>query len=66
MGIPKFNYLSVQLQDEVARVAIWFLFTDMSYEQSVILLRERFNQSYKPINAHMQVLLNLINVNTTQ
>ena len=46
-------------------MVIGFPLTDVNYEQSVTLLRERFGQPYKLINAHMQALLNLANVNNT-
>ena len=58
-GVQKFNYLRAQLQGDAARVVIGFSLTDMNYEQSVALLRERFGQLYKLINVHMQALLNL-------
>ena len=64
-GVQKFNYLRAQLQGDAARVVIGFPLTDVNYEQSVTLLRERFGQPYKLINAHMQALLNLANVNNT-
>ena len=44
-------------------MVIGFPLTDVNYEQSVTLLRERFSQPYKLINARMQALLNLANVN---
>ena len=46
-------------------MVIGFPLTDVNYKQSVTLLRERFGQLYKLINAHMQVLLNLANVSNT-
>ena len=55
----------IQLQGDAARVVIGFPLNDVNYEQSVTLLRERFGQPYKLINAHMQALLNLVNVNNT-
>ena len=64
-GVQKFNYLRAQLQGDAARVIIGFPLTDINYEQSIALLRERFGQPYKLINAHMQALLNLANVNNT-
>ena len=64
-GVQKFNYLRAQLQGDAARVVIGFPLTDINYEQSIALLRERFGQPYKLINAHMQALLNLANVNNT-
>ena len=37
----------------------------MNYQNSITLLRERFGQSYKLINAHMQALLNFTNATNT-
>ena len=39
-----------------------FPLTDVNYQHSITLLRKRFGQPYKLINAHMQALLNLSNV----
>ena len=36
-----------------------FPLTDVNYQHSVTLLRERFGQPYKLVNAHMQALLGL-------
>ena len=61
-GIQKFNYLRAQLKGDATRVvAAGFPLTDVNYQQSITLLRERFGQPYKLINAHMQTLLNLSN-----
>ena len=62
MGTKKFNHLRAQVQGDAARMVIGFPLADVNYEQSTILLRERFGQ---PINAHMQALLNLAIVNNT-
>ena len=42
-----------------------FPLTDVNYQHSITLLRERFGQPYKLINAHIQALLNLTNVTNT-
>ena len=60
-GVQKFNYLRAQLQGDAARVIAGFPLTNSNYEHSVVLLRQRFGQSYKLVNAHMQALLNLPN-----
>jgi len=58
-GIQKFNYLRAQLQGDAARVVAGFPLTNDNYEHSVSLLKQRFAQPYKLVNAHMQALLNL-------
>ena len=60
-GVQKFNYLRAQLQGDAARVIAGFPLTNSNYEHSVVLLRQRFGQSYKLVNAHMQAPLNLPN-----
>ena len=61
-GVQKFNYLRAQLKGDAIRVVAGFPLTDVNYQHSIMLLRERFGQPYKLINAHMQALLNLSNV----
>ena len=61
-GVQKFNYLRAQLKGDATRVVAGFPLTDVNYQHSITLLRERFGQPYKLINAHMQALLNLSNV----
>ena len=46
-GVQKFNYLRAQLQSDTARVVAGFPLTNSNYEHSVLLLRQRFGQSYK-------------------
>ena len=47
------------VQGDAARVIAGFPLTDDSYTHSVDLLKGRYGQSYKIINAHMDALLNL-------
>ena len=61
-GVQKFNYLKAQLKGDAIRVVSGFPLTDVNYQHSITLLRERFGQPYKVINAHMQALLNLCDV----
>lgn len=56
--IQKFSYLRAQLQGDTAH-AISGLLTDDNYVHSVTLLRERFGQQHKLIDAHMEALLNV-------
>ena len=58
-GVQKFNYLRAQLLGDVARVVEGFPLTNNNYEHSVSLLKQRFAQPYKLVNAYMQALLGL-------
>ena len=58
-GVEKFNYLKAQTSGEAARAISGFPLTNTNYEQAIALLNERFGQSYKIVNAHMQALLNI-------
>ena len=55
----KSSIISAQLKGDATRVVAGFPLTDVNYQHSITLLRERFGQPYKLINAHMQALLNL-------
>ncbi len=57
--VQKLNYLRAQLQGDAARVVAGFTLTSTNYEHSVALLRERYGQPHKLVNAHMQALLDL-------
>ena len=58
-GVQKFNYLRTLLQGEAARAVPGFPLSDANYSHSVEILKERFGQTQKIVNAHMQGLLNL-------
>jgi len=58
-AVQKLTYLCAQLQGEASRIIAEFQLTDTSYADSVKLLKDRFGQSYKQIDAHMQVLIDL-------
>ena len=60
-GAQKFSYLKAQVTGDAARVIAGFPLTNVIYAQSVNLLKERFGQPSKIVNAHMQALLNLNN-----
>ena len=64
-GVQKFNYLRTLLQGEAARAVAGFPLTDANYSHSVEILKERFGQTQKIVNAHMQSLLNLPNPRNT-
>ena len=58
-GVQKFTYLKAQLMGDALRAVTGFPLTNSNYDQAVTLLRERFGQPNKIINAHMQALLDL-------
>ena len=58
-GVQKFSYLRAQLQGEATRAVAGFPLTDANYIHSVAILKERFGQTPKIVNAHMQALMNL-------
>ena len=60
-GVHKFNYLRAQVTDEAAKSIAGFPLTNDNYEHSIALLKERFGQPQKIVNAHMQPLLFLPN-----
>ena len=55
--VQKFNYLKAQLQGEAARAIAGLPLTEVNYTQSISLLKERFGQPQKLINAHIQALV---------
>ena len=58
-GVQKFSYLRAQLQGEAARAVAGFPLTNANYNHSVAILKERFGQTPKIVNAHKQALMNL-------
>ena len=58
-GVQKFHYLRAQLLGDASHVTDNFPLTDVNYHHSVDLLRERFGQPYKLVNAHMDALMDL-------
>ena len=57
--VQKFNYLRAQLRDGAERVIAGLPLTSANYAKSIQLLKDRFAQPHKIINAHMEALLNL-------
>jgi len=55
--VQKFNYLRAQLRDGADRVIARLPLTSANYAKSIQLLKERFAQPHKIINAHMEALL---------
>ena len=64
-NVQKLSYLRAQLQGDASRVVAGFPLTNTSYTQSIALLRDRFGQPYKIVNAHLQALLHLPNPSNT-
>ena len=62
--IQKFNYLRAQLRGDASRSIAGFPLTNANYQRSIELLQERFGQSHRIINAHMEAMLNLPNPTT--
>ena len=58
-GVQKFHYLRAQLLGDASNVIDNLPLTDANYQHSVALLKERFGQPYKLVNAHMDALMNL-------
>ncbi|XP_062615533.1 uncharacterized protein LOC134277232 [Saccostrea cucullata] len=57
--IQKFSYLKAQLRDAAAQTIAGFTLTNANYETAIYLLKERFGQPQKIINAHMRALMEL-------
>ena len=57
--MQKLSYLRGQLQGDAARIIASFQLTNANYEPSVDLLKERFGQQYKQVDAHLQALVDL-------
>ena len=60
-----FSYLYAQLCGDAALVIVGFQLTNSNFDHSIALLKERFVQIYKHIEAHMQVLIDSLNLNNT-
>ena len=54
-GVQKFTYLKAQLVGDALRAVTGFPLPNNNYQQAVTLLRERFGQPNKIINAHMDL-----------
>ena len=58
--IHKFNYLQAQLRGDVVQTISGFPLTESNYEQSITLLKQRFGQPEKLIDAHTHALIEFI------
>jgi len=61
--VQKLNYLRAHLGGEASRAIAGFPLTSANYCQSVDLLKDRFGQTQRIVNAHMHALMNLPNPN---
>ncbi|XP_063404673.1 uncharacterized protein LOC134688131 [Mytilus trossulus] len=55
--VQKFNYLKAQLENEAAQTIAGFSLTNANYAEAVNVLIERFGQTHKITQAHLQALL---------
>ena len=60
-NVQKLNYLRAHLGGEALRAIAGFPLTSANYCQSVDLLKDRFGQPQRIVNAHMHALMNLPN-----
>ena len=64
-SVQKLSYLSAQLCRDAAQVIAGFQLTNDNYTNSVTLLKERFGQTYKQVDAHLQALVDLPSPNNS-
>ncbi|XP_063416141.1 uncharacterized protein LOC134697785 [Mytilus trossulus] len=57
--VQKFNYLKAQLENEAAQTIAGFSLTNANYAEAVNVLIERFGQTHKITQAHLQALLDI-------
>ena len=57
--VQKLSYLRAQLHGDAARVIAGLQLSNDNYTHSVTLLKERFGQTYKQVDAHLQALIDL-------
>ena len=60
-GVQKFNYLKAQLHGDAARTIAGFPLSDQNYLHAISILRERFGDPYKLVDAHMQAFIDMLN-----
>ena len=58
-GVQKLNYLWAQLQGSALQVIAGLPLTNTNYNHSVTLLKERYGEPHKLVDAHMQALIEL-------
>ena len=58
-GVQKLSYLRTQLQGNALRVIAGLPLINDNYDHSVTLLKERYGEPHKLIDAHMQALIEL-------
>ena len=57
--VQKFNYLKAQLQGDASRAIAGLPLTEANYDHVIALLTQRYGQSHKIVQAHMQALLEI-------
>ena len=57
--VQKLSYLRAQLHGDAARIIAGLQLSNDNYTHSVTLLKERFGQTYKQVDAHLQALIDL-------
>ena len=57
--VQKFNYLKAQLQGDASRAIAGLPLTEANYDHAIALLTQRYGQSHKIVQAHMQALLEI-------
>ena len=58
-GIQKFSYLKAQLVGDAARTIAGLPLTDTNYHHAIAILKDRYGQHHKIMEAHMQALLEI-------
>ena len=53
------NYLKAQLQGDASRAIAGLPLTEANYDHAIALLTQRYGQSHKIVQAHMQALLEI-------
>jgi len=64
-SIQELSYLRAQLHGDAAQVITEFQLTNDNHDASVALLKQRFSEPSKQIEAHMQALVDLPNPSNT-
>ena len=58
-GVQNLSYLWAQPWGEASEVIAGLQLTNANYTDSIELLKERFGEKYKQVDAHMQALIDL-------
>ena len=58
-NVQKFSYLKIQLHGEAIQCIVGLQMTDANYAQAISILKQRFGQQHRIVNAYMQGLINI-------